>query len=55
MINVTASKIKANLGKYLDLVLSGKEINIVRYGRVIAKLIPQEEIIYIKEDKNELE
>lgn len=38
MKQVTTSELKNNLGKYLDLLLLEKEHEVVRHGRVIAKL-----------------
>lgn len=38
MKQVTASELKNNIGKYLDLLLLEKQLEITRHGRVIAKL-----------------
>ena len=39
MIYATASKIKNNFGKYLDIVLSEGEITILRHKRPIARIV----------------
>lgn len=37
---VNATEFKNGLGKYLEIALSGKEIEITKYNRVVAKLMP---------------
>ena len=39
MIEVTCSQMKNNFGKYLDLALVEGEIQIIKYNRVVAKLV----------------
>ena len=38
MKQITASEMKNNIGKCFDLLLLEKELEVVRHGRVIAKL-----------------
>ena len=39
MISASASDIKNAFGKYLDLALINGEVEIIRYGRVVAKIV----------------
>ena len=39
MTTVSATQLKNSIGKYLDIALIEGEVRIVRYGRVIAKLV----------------
>lgn len=51
MIYATASQIKNGLGKYLDLALTNGEVQIVRYKRVIAKIVP----VYHKDEQKKID
>lgn len=46
MITATATQVKNSFGKYLSLALNEGEVQIVRYNKVIAKLIA------VKNDEN---
>ena len=45
MKKITATELKNNIGKYLDLAISGEEILINRYNRTVARLVGDSEFI----------
>ncbi|MEZ3433960.1 MAG: type II toxin-antitoxin system Phd/YefM family antitoxin [Lachnospiraceae bacterium] len=42
MITVTATEMQNNFGRYLDLVLSGKEVIVTKNGQEVGRFIPKD-------------
>lgn len=42
MISATATEMQNNFGKYLNLVMNGKEIVVTKNGREIGRFIPKD-------------
>ena len=42
MISATATEIKKNFGKYLNLVMNGQEVIVTKNGKEVGRFIPKE-------------
>jgi prevent-host-death family protein len=46
----TATEMQNNFGKYLSLVMDGKEVIVTRNGKVVGRLIPQSQVVSFLSD-----
>lgn len=45
MVTATATEMKNNFGKYLNLVMDGQEIIVTKNGREVGRFVPKEATI----------
>ena len=41
----TATEMKNNFGRYLDMVINGQEVIVTKNGKTVGRFIPQEQVI----------
>ncbi len=47
---VTATEMKNNFGRYLDMVMAGEEIVVTKNGREVARFVPREATVSFLSD-----
>ena len=46
----TATEMQNNFGKYLNIVMEGKEVIVTKNGRVVGRFIPQDAVVSFLSD-----
>ena len=46
----TATEMQNNFGKYLSIVMDGKEVIVTKNGRVVGRFIPQDAVVSFLSD-----
>ncbi len=45
IVMATATEVKNNFGKYLDMVMNGQQIMITKNGKEVARMVPKDEVV----------